>query len=391
MKVFFLPRWFPIAEDPLWGLFVLRHALAVARFAEVYVIYVDKSDNPDRCKQPEFAVLEGVPVLYWFYRSSRLPGVGKLMMVFRMLFAWHRAYRLAIKTWGKPDLNHVHILTRMGLMALIVKIRYAIPYVITEHWSRYLPQNMYYTGWLRRWITPLVVRKAGAVMPVSAHLAKAMQGVGLLSSRYFVVPNVVDTDLFRIKPTLSQKQRFRFLHISTFDDRAKNIRGILRVAARIQSASIPFELRLIGDGIDYTTIREMAAALNLSGQVVVFKGAMDPQGIVEELGEADILLLFSNYENQPVVIPEAFACGKPVIATNVGGIGEIVDESNGFLIERGDEEGLYHLMVNLIQNGTHQFHSNQIRANCITQFSEPVVGEQIITLYNMVTKQPDHV
>lgn len=386
MKVFFLPRWFPIAEDPLWGLFVLRHARAVARFAEVYVIYVDKSDNPDRCKQPEFKVIEDIPVLYLFYRSSRWPGVGKLMMVIRMLCAWHRAYRLAIKTWGKPDINHVHILTRMGLMALIVKIRHAIPYVITEHWSRYLPQNMYYTGWLRRWITPLVVKSAGAVMPVSAHLASAMQDVGLISSSYFVVPNVVDTDLFRIKQNLAPTQKFRFLHISTFDDRAKNIRGMLRVAARINAGSIPFELRLIGDGSDYASIREMAAALNLTDQVV-FKGAMEPQAIVDELAEADILLIFSNYENQPVVIPEAFACGKPVIATRVGGIGEIVDESNGFLIERGDEEGLYQLMVNLIQNGVSQFNGSEIRAKCLSQFSEPVVGEQIIALYNIVTKQ----
>lgn len=384
MKVFFLPRWFPVPDDPLWGLFVLNHALAVARYADVRVIYVDKSDQAPKGAKPYLTSIEGIPVVYTFYRGSKMRFPGNLINLYRMVVAWHRTWKFAVKTWGKPDINHVNILTRMGIFAFITKVLYGIPYIITEHWSRYLPQNMYYRGMFRKWFTRLVVRKAGAVLPVSNDLALAMQGFGLYNPEYHVVYNVVDTGLFNPAVEKQDTGKFTFIHISTFDDKAKNLSGIIRVVARLAQKRKDFRLRLIGDGIDFVKIKALVEELKIPPDTVTFEGACEQKGVAEALRESDILLMFSNYENMPVVIPEAFACGLPVIATRVGGIPEIVNDTNGYLIEPGDEEALEDLMDALLDMPVLPFDSELIHKDAVARFSSEKTGKQIFEYYKQV-------
>jgi glycosyltransferase involved in cell wall biosynthesis len=385
MRVFFLPRWFPFPDDPLWGLFVLRHAQAVSRFAEVAVIYVDKQDKGRSAAEPFVTNIEGVNVLYWFYRTSSLPLVGRALTFIRMAITWHKAWHLAVKEWGKPDIHHVHILTRMGLWALCLKVRHKIPYVITEHWSRYLPQNLYYRGWLRKIITRRVVRGSGAVMPVTQDLAAAMHAHGLKHNKYIVVPNVVDTDLFSPDQKRSAKGITTFVHISTFDDRAKNISGLLRVFARLRESGSGFQLKLIGDGADYQVVHHLAVHLGLEAPYVEFAGALTKEDVAAALAASDMLLIFSNYENMPVVINEALSCGVPVLATRVGGIPEVIHPGNGILVNPGDEEALYDaLFAFTVSPPYEQFDRDAIRAYATERFDMDAVGKMIIGIYIMV-------
>lgn len=384
MKVFFLPRWFPVPDDPLWGLFVLNHALAVAKYAEVCVIYIEKSDQAPKGAKPHLTSIEGIPVIYTFYRGSKMRLLGSFINLCRMFRAWHLSWKAAVRAWGKPDINHVNVLTRMGFFAFITKTLYGIPYIITEHWSRYLPQNMYYRGLFRKMLTRLVVRKSGAVMPVSNNLALAMQGFGLKNPEYHVVHNVVDTGLFNPASEKKNTGWFTFIHISTFDDKAKNLSGIIRVVSQLAQKRTDFRLRLIGDGVDFVRIKTLAEELRIPPDIIAFEGAADQKGVAEALKESDVLLMFSNYENMPVVIPEAFACGLPVIATRVGGIPEIVDDSNGYLIEPGDEEALEDLMDALLDMPVLPFDSELIHKDAVEKFSSEKIGKQIFEYYKQV-------
>lgn len=390
MKVFFLPRWFPVPDDPLWGLFVLRHALAVNTFADVHVIYVDKTNDGKR-KSPVITEIDGIPVLYYYYRHCSLPIFGRLVMTYRMLTAWKHSWRLATSTWGRPDINHVHILTRLGLYALLVMLKFRIPYVITEHWSRYLKSNLFYTGRVRKWCTRLVVRHSGAVMPVTHDLASAMLNHKLYNRNYTVVPNVVDTNLFTPNPNSKADGKFVFIHISTFDDRAKNIGGILRVVARLAQIRDDFHVRLIGNGSDFENMKRLTASLEIPTHIISFEGAMEPNEVSSSLQESDILLMFSNYENMPVVIPEALACGLPVIATRVGGIEEVVNQSNGYLVDPGDEEALFNVMNAVVEDEILPFDRDSIRQMAVDRFSAGKVGMQIFQVYNQVIWGDDYV
>ncbi|MFO7722718.1 MAG: glycosyltransferase [Bacteroidales bacterium] len=388
MRVFFLPRWFPHPDDPLWGLFVLRHAMAVQRFADVSVIYVDKRRDLKGIENPVVENIEGIPVLYWFYHESSIPLAGRIVTFVRMLSAWHQAWHMAVKQWGKPDINHVHILTRIGAVAFWLKRRFNIPYVITEHWSRYLPQNFYYRGWLRKAITRKVVEASGAVMPVTMDLASAMKSHGLIHDNYIVIPNVVDTALF--KPSAKPKERrvLNFVHISTFDDRAKNISGMIRVFASLKKSGRDFRLKLIGDGADYLKVFRLAEELVLNPPTLEFTGAMDAQGVASELAGSDMLVMFSNYENMPVVINEALSCGIPVLATRVGGIPGVIHSRNGLLVDPGDEEALFSALATLMdEDFDTRFDSEGIRREAVEQFDLTSVGRRIFNIYNMVLNQ----
>ncbi len=376
----------------MWGLFVLNHAKALQGQAEVYVLYIDSTNNATQARQPLFTSIDGVPVLYYWYLRSSVPVLGKLITLVRMVSAWGRGWRLACRKWGKPHLHHVHILTRMGLMALLLKWRHGIPYVITEHWSRYLPQNLFYKGVVRKWLTRKVVKHSGAVMPVSRHLQAAMEGFRLHNPNYVVVPNVVDTNVFFAGTDQDDREQnadrpFLFLHISTFDNRAKNIEGLLRSAASLAEHRDDFELRLVGDGADLAAMKKLAHELAPGSGQIHFDGAMEPRDVAARLRSADVLVLFSHYENLPVVVLEALCSGVPVLATRVGGLPELIHQGNGILVEPGDEEELAKAMVRMLDTGRTKYNTKEIQDDAVQRFSEPVIARHIAEVYRQVVLQ----
>ncbi len=388
MKVLFLPRWFPVPDDPLWGLFVLNHARAAQTYHDVYVLYTDKTQSPGLAeKSPWITEINGVPVCYNFYSSSSFPVAGRFITFVRMLIAWHKGWRFVVENRGVPDLNHVHILTRMGVLAWWLKKKYGIPYVITEHWSRYLPMNLFFKGWLRKSITRRVVRDAGALMPVTNNLATAMKGFGLVNTLCPIIPNTIDAKRFEAINPKPPAGKLVMVHISTFDDRAKNISGILRVAEKLKASGYQFLLRLIGDGKDYASMKSYSDKLGLDFNTVCFEGAAVPERIPEILASSHVLVLFSNYENIPVVINEAFAAGLPVVATRVGGIAEVINDKNGILINPGDEEGLFNALASLIKSGVEQFSADIIRRKALEEFSFEAVGSKLSEVYKIATQK----
>jgi glycosyltransferase involved in cell wall biosynthesis len=91
----------------------------------------------------------------------------------------------------------------------------------------------------------------------------------------------------------------------------------------------------VGEGPLEGALRARAAGLP-----VRFHGAQPPARVAELMREADVFVLPSRFENLPVVLLEAMACGLPVVATRVGGVPEIVDSSAGVLVPPGDVAAL---------------------------------------------------
>lgn len=362
------------------GLFVRRHAMAVAQICTVTSLYVKsyfEQSKTEQVWQNNF-----VPELYIYSHKSSFPPINYIR------FVWHHYVGLKRikKKWGKhPDIIHVNVLTREGLMALWFKWMYNIPFVVTEHWSRYgNPES--FKGPVIRFLTQLVLNNAKAIMPVTSNLKDKMIGAGLQMPRETViVPNVVDTQRFVPATNKLKSKITRFIHISCFDEKAKNVKGILRSIKALSEVIPSFEVIFIGDGPDFKDVVAYADTLNIEKSRIVFKGLLEGEELIDQIQQADAHVMFSNYENLPVVNLECFSCGIPVFSSNVGGIHEFFNDDLGVLIESGNEDALKNVMFRFI-NKEITFDSLKIRKYALDNFSQQKVGEKIDSVYNKALK-----
>ena len=376
--IVFLARWYPHRYDPMFGLFVQRHAEAAALFNDITAIYCHacerlqdhKTTSQQASKFEIVRTLENnVDTIRVYYEKPK----NKILSLIR----FYRANMKALKLCKKPDMIHVHILTRLGVIAWIQKLLHKIPYIITEHWSRYLPGNDF-GGFLRKMFTKIVVRNAETVTTVTENLAIAMKNHGLKNDNYVVLPNVVNLDMFHISER--NNNPCKIIHISCFEDKSKNISGLLESLKMIEEKGIDFQCTLIGEGMDLELMKEKAQNLQLINKVS-FTGLMEGQKLADELSSGDFLVLSSNYENMPVVILEALASGLPVVSTNVGGIKEMIDESKGILVEPRNKEALAEAMIKMIE--THKdYDANYLRNSVIEKYGYESVGRFLSGLYS---------
>jgi glycosyltransferase involved in cell wall biosynthesis len=382
-KILFLARWYPDRYDPMMGLFIKRHAEVVAGFTDVAVLYLRAA--PDKPfgylidQKIENKVV--TTIVYYGTNRARHPFLAKMVAGFMFVIAFSKGYRLLLKTWYKPDIIHVNVLTRLGIFALWLRWRRGIRYVITEHWSRYLAITGTYNGLFRKFFTKLVVRHAEAVSTVSENLAMAMQGHGLHNQHYMVLPNVVDTDEYT--PGVSSGGKKRFIHISCFEDRSKNISGILRAISKLSKLRNDFECIMVGEGIDLEKMKSLAVELGLKSSEVMFTGLLENQELVDAYQSAEFMVMFSNFENMPVVISESLSCGLPVVASAVGGIPEYINPGNGRLVAAGDETALLDT-INYMLDHTSDFDRNQIRQNAVKIFGKNAVANKLQEFYDLV-------
>ena len=367
--IVFLARWYPHRYDPMLGLFVQRHAEAAALYNDISVIYVHPvcTDVPWRVSTDD-ETINNVRTIRVYYKKSK----SKILSLFR----YFKANKIALKRLPKPDIIHIHVLTRLGLIAWWHKILHGTPYIITEHWSRYLPGNDF-SGFLRKKLTKTVVKHASAVTTVTDILAKAMQVHGLKNKNYVIVPNVVDINAFKPQPHHNEVPKI--VHVSCFENKSKNITGLIDALQILEKRNINFQCVFIGDGIDFEIVKEYSKNLNHQ-ENIRFTGVLEGQALIDELASGDFLVLSSNYETQGVVLLEAFACGLPVVSTNVGGIPEIVNESNGILVPPQDPEKLADAMETMLQ--TYQnYDANALREGIIKKFSNESVGKLLDSIY----------
>lgn len=344
MRVLYLSAWYPTERDQMAGLFVQKHAESVrAQGADVRVVYTAEKS--------------------WHYWCTMFHGLRALK-----------------KDGWRPDVVQVNVLDKNGVWAWILWKIYKIPYIIVEHWSGYLPANFSFKGGWHGWLMRKIARRAKCILPVSQILEDSMKNCGIQNERWERLHNVVDDFFYeekRVPRPSKEKDTIRLLHVSCFDERAKNTQGLLRAYQQALASQPNLHLTMVGTGADWQRSRDYATQIGLTPQQVRWTGELTPQEVCHEMQQADGFVLFSRYENAPVVLSECLAVGLPIISSRAGGIPEMINEQCGQLVPVEDEQALVQAMIH--------FKADQYDFKTIRLYSEPysfsAVGEQLMKIY----------
>lgn len=385
--ILFLTSWYPNPQAPALGSFIRSHALAASRFHNVSVVYAC-SDPAVHEGSFEFSMQEAEQLfeitVNYAKSGNRIPLLASWLKAQRYRKAMTLGINEATARFGKPDLVHLHVAWPAALAALPLVRETKTPLLLTEHWSGYLPEDGNYKGTVLKRFTQQAVAQAAHVTAVSQKMIVAMQQHGLKNT-YSILPNVVDTERFHPAENKPTRSGLHLLHVSMLVEREKNISGILRVMATLKDRS-DITLTLIGEGPERTAQEEQAAASGVLNKTVFFSGYKAAEGVAEAMRGADALLLFSHFEGMPVTIIEAQSSGLPVIATRTGAIPEMVNDSNGLLLDCGDENALRNAIVSMAEK-KQNFDGKAIRAHAVDHYSMDAVARQLNELYLCITQR----
>ena len=389
MNILHLLSWFPSPDDPTLGNFCVRMIDALPE--ECHSVILSVCDGKDMTKSFEVKEIKGARHTHVqiYIRPPKVNAIRKL----KMLRMYQYGLKYIKKHFFEPDLVHLHVAYPLGQVALLWKKLFGYKYVMTEHWTIYQPQNKdVLIGRLKKKIVK-IANNAELIMPVSLDLQHCMEGHGV-RNHFQVIYNLVNTDMFKLgQPCIDSHQRTspcrndmhvwkkRMLHISTLRDEAKNFSGILRVVEKLKQQRDDFELHVIHD-YEAPEFKAFVKDHNLT-DCVIFHGKKTSAEVAEAYQKADFFVLFSNFENLPCVIVEAFASGVPVLSTSVGGIAEIVSDERGILIPQGDEEALL-LGMNQMLDHCREYDRDAIRDYAIKTFAAQNIGRQIFEVYKEV-------
>jgi glycosyltransferase involved in cell wall biosynthesis len=158
----------------------------------------------------------------------------------------------------------------------------------------------------------------------------------------------------------------------------KGVRVLLDAFDAARQAVPGLRLTLVGDGTDRPQLERMARH---HGDAIRFAGFLDQTAVADTLRTADALVLPSFAEGVPVVLMEAMASGKPVIATQVGGVSELVEDGvSGHVVPPGDAASLAEAIIALADPDRRARMGAAGRERVVTEFDIRIEAARIATL-----------
>lgn len=381
--VLFLSSWFPNRVTPTNGDFVERHALAISASCHTVVVHVTADSQIDGLFfEIDEIQNQNLTEFIIYFKRSRIPLISGLINNFYYGLGYFLGYRKMKKRHGRPDIIHANIIYPIGLVTKWIHYFTGIPYIISEHWTLFLtPEG---ADLLQKPSVRKAVNDASFVVPVTINLKNALNNYRF-TTRLTVVPNVVDTRVF-LPSSDNPSNVVRFVHVSSMKEKHKNISGIIETISRLRDLRSNFSFTFVGDATGEQ--RNLASELVSEGRVI-FTGEAPHEKIPVIMRNSDVLVLFSRIENLPCVIPEALACGLPVISSDVGGIREWISKENGILVKSENGDELLKAMLYMIDHHKN-YNKEELHLFAQRHFSPDVIAHRFMELYNDALKKVQH-
>ena len=248
----------------------------------------------------------------------------------------------------RPQVVHTHTYA----------LRYAFPYMLCRrvpamvHTVHNLAERE--VDWYERWVHRLAFRRGVLPVAIAREVADSIRRVYGIDD-VPLIPNGIPVDTFRA-PSID-RERWRnkegfapteILFVCVAVLRSQKNPALLLEAFRRGAASDPrAHLLFVGEGPSKSKLERRIVALGLQERVHLLGLRSD---VPEMLNAADVFVLSSDYEGNPLSVMEAMAAGKPMICTAVGGVPELVEDGCGLLVPPRDAQALSKAMSHMLES-----------------------------------------
>ncbi len=272
-----------------------------------------------------------------------------------------------------PDIMHTHFAVPSGALTWALSVLTGIPYILTAHLGDVpggVPEK---TGKWFRWVKPFtqpIWRRAKKVIAVSEHTRQ------LALKHYPVKIQVIHNgaDVRRLSPSkIKVNTPPRIVYAGRFMPQ-KNPLAIIQTLAQLED--LDWHCDLLGDGPLLDEVKGEIEKTGMSGRFTLH-GWVTPDTVLEQFSRSDILFMPSLSEGLPVVGVQALATGLAIVASDIGGFLDLVDnEKNGYLIEPHDINAFAGILRRLISDPEELLRFREASVEKSSQFDIQKIVEQ---------------
>ncbi len=205
------------------------------------------------------------------------------------------------------------------------------------------------------------IEQSDLVTSVSQYLKKATYDYFQVKKNIEVIPNFVSLERFRPRPEIRNMYRRLIapnnekilIHISNFR-KVKRVNDVLEIFLNVKK-QLPCKLIMVGDGPERTFLEKFVRENQLNN-CVIFMGKQEK--VEDILVISDVFLMPSETESFGLAALEAMACGVPVVASNAGGLPEIIIQGfNGFMADVGDTQKMAEFVIHILDDDKYLYYS----------------------------------
>lgn len=290
-----------------------------------------------------------------------------------------------ILTEVQPDVVHGQGIDRQGEVAT----QLGLPSVVTVHGLVHIEARLAaksLSDKVKVLLFDAMVRrslgKANVTISISDYDARSLEG--LVGGERISIPNPIAPEFFMPAPDLPAVSKVLFAGVMR---PRKNVLGLVNAFAELRRAMPAAQLVIAGPAPEPTytqQVRDRVQELAL-GDAVEFLGHVSNEQLLTAIRETSTLALFSYEETSPTIIAQALAVGRPVVASRIGGIPEMVVEGEtGYMVTPGDEHALAARLANVLCNRNHAREMGQRgRALAFQRYEPSAVAEQTVRAYRI--------
>ncbi len=273
------------------------------------------------------------------------------------------------------------ILTIHGLESFVDKMK------LTSHFSGL---QGFYRSVTSKLIADISIKNSCAIVSNAGDYFKIILGEKLNNKRIYYIRNPISKDFIDYNVSDSNQSFVDYDYIlwtGTISER-KNLIDLIKVFFEVNKCYPNIKLVIIGPvaNLDYfNKVKKLINELGLS-KVVKYLGHIEQKDLVEYFHHSKLFIFTSIEETAPMSLAQALVCGKPVVATRVGGVPYMIEHNNnGFLFELGDIKSMANKIIEILSDKEYTNNLSKYLKEHFTKIFNPEnIALQTVSMYKEI-------